>query len=359
MVAPGNRSGSMNGIELVNIHKRFDKLDVVSGLSLSVPKGELCCLLGPSGCGKTTILKIIDGILEVDKGKIYLLGQDVTDVPAQKRKLGMVFQNYALFPHMNIYDNIAYGLRRRHIPEKDIKQKVNHSLELVKLHAIEKRRPHELSGGQQQRVALARALVIEPQALLLDEPLSNLDARLRVEMRLEIHRIQKQLGITTIYVTHDQEEAMSIADRIVLMNNGTIEQIGSPKDIYERPATRFAADFIGDINFIEGEIQNGELVLLGERFSVDGNEWQDGEKVVCGLRPERIRLEAAGREGISGTVEEAVYFGSVMRYRVSADGGQKSTRLNIELPASARVFDEGDKVGIRFSKEDIRFIRNR
>ncbi|MDD5605685.1 MAG: ABC transporter ATP-binding protein [Dehalococcoidales bacterium] len=359
MVATSNQSDSdITGIELVNIHKRFGKLNVITDLSFSISKGEMCCLLGPSGCGKTTVLKIIAGILEADQGKLNLLGRDVTDIPAQERQLGMVFQNYALFPHMSVFENIAYGLRRRHLSEKDVNRKVDSSIELVKLQGTERRRPHELSGGQQQRVALARALVIEPQALLLDEPLSNLDARLRLEMRLEIHKIQEHLGITTVYVTHDQEEAMGIADRIVIMNNGAIEQIGSPKDIYEKPKTRFAADFIGDINFIEGEINNGSLTLFGQRFAAEGIEGREEGKILCGLRPERIELEEDVQKGVAGTIEEAFYFGSVMRYRVSVEWERNTVNLNVELPASHRLYRVGEKVGVKYRNTDIHFLSN-
>jgi len=358
MVQSGNRPApGMMGIELKNIKKRFGSLDVLSNLSLSIRQAELCCLLGPSGCGKTTTLKIIIGLLEADEGTVYLLGHEVTGLAPQKRNLGMVFQNYALFPQMNVYDNIAYGLRRRRLSEDSIRTKVATALEMVRLKGIEKRRIHELSGGQQQRVALARALVIEPQALLMDEPLSNLDARLRAEMRDEIRRIQRQLGITAVYVTHDQEEAMSIADRIVVMNNGAIEQIGTPREIYENPTTKFVADFVGDINFIPGEVVDNDLLLLGCRYRFTASNLISG-KVVCAIRPERVNIEAGGHSVPRGTVKEAAYFGSLVRYQITVNDEANPQDITVQLPVSHKAFKIGDNVGIVISYDDLRFLRD-
>ena len=347
----------IKGVELVNIYKCFDNLEVLKDLSLDISQGELCCLVGPSGCGKTTVLKIINGLLEADKGQVFLLGQDITDTPVQQRKLGMVFQNYALFPQMNVYDNIAYGLRRRRITKNIIRAKVMELLDLVQLPGVAQRRIHELSGGQQQRIALARALVIEPRALLLDEPLSNLDARLRADMRREIRRIQRQLSITTIYVTHDQEEAMSIADRIVVMNNGIIEQIGSPRDVYEKPVSRFVADFIGNINIIPGEVVAGGVLILDKFHDIDCEGRSQGTEVMCAVRPERVQLTPPGKPPV-GTVREVVYFGSTVRYHVVARANNDdSQELIVEVPVSQAEFGMGDEVSIFLQKEYIRLLR--
>lgn len=345
-------------LELQHLYKRFGNLEVVSDLSLTVYKGELCCLLGPSGCGKTTALKIIDGLLEPDKGTVRLAGQDITRMPPQQRNLGMVFQNYALFPHMNVYDNVAYGLRRRRWTEAKIKAKVVEALHLVQLSDYEERRIHELSGGQQQRIALARSLVIEPKLLLLDEPLSNLDARLRANMRDEIRHIQRTLNITTIYVTHDQEEAMSIADRIAVMNRRLVEQIGPPREIYEQPATQFVADFIGRINFIHGRIVEGSLLLLGKRFPILSKEWPEGTEVICAIRPERLRIQQASSSLVNAIVQDATYFGAVVRYHVVLKSGDsEGTELNVEASYPWAAYEPGEQVGISLRFEDLHLFR--
>ncbi|HEY40584.1 MAG TPA: ABC transporter ATP-binding protein [Dehalococcoidia bacterium] len=346
----------MIDLELKNICKSFGSLTVLADLSLNVYKGELCCLLGPSGCGKTTLLKIINGLLEPDSGAVLLAEKDITALPCQRRDLGMVFQNYALFPHMSVFDNVAYGLRRRRWSKDQIRSKVDGALALVRLPGYEKRRIHELSGGQQQRVALARALVIEPQALLLDEPLSNLDAKLRADMRDEIRRIQSQLGITTVYVTHDQEEAMSIADRIVVMNDGNIEQIGTPEDIYDNPATKFVATFVGSINFIPGEVTDGELRLLGCTYRIPAGSDLTPGKVLCAIRPERIRLNAGDNTVIRGKVKESEYLGSIVRYLVVVNDGDTSRELTVQVPVSQKPIGVGENVGLEIGYDDIHFF---
>jgi ABC-type Fe3+/spermidine/putrescine transport system ATPase subunit len=343
------------GIELKNIKKSFGSLTVLSNLSLTIRQAELLCLLGPSGCGKTTALKIINGLLESDSGSVYIDNQDITGVAPQKRNLGMVFQNYALFPHMSVFDNVAYGLRRRHLPENEIKEKVGVSLALVRLQGYETRRIYELSGGQQQRVALARALVIEPRALLLDEPLSNLDARLRTDMRDEIRRIQKELDITTVYVTHDQEEAMSIADRIVVMNNGNIEQTGTPEEIYEQPATVFVASFIGNINLIPGEITGDTLLLLEQRYPVSPGITASGT-VSCAVRPERIRINKIESPGIRGFVTKKSYFGSNIRYEIGIGSSVSGQMVTVQVPVSSEKFDKDDIVNLSIDYGDIRLF---
>ena len=343
-------------LEIRNIDKRFGSLKVLENLSLDIHKGELCCLLGPSGCGKTTLLKIINGLLEPEGGSIILSGKDITALSCQKRDLGMVFQNYALFPHMDVYGNVAYGLKQRHVSKTDIFRKVTEFLALVRLSGYESRRIHELSGGQQQRVALARALVIEPRALLLDEPLSNLDAKLRADMRDEIRRIQSHLGITTVYVTHDQEEAMSIADRIVVMNNGDIEQTGTPREIYENPRTRFVAEFVGNINFIPGRLQGKELRLLGCSYPIPGDQDIAAGDIICAVRPERVFFEPAGNSEIKGTIINSAYFGSFVRYVLKITDGYISHEITAQVRVSDVLLTNGDETGIKIHLKDIRFF---
>jgi len=354
----GKSSTRLVDLELQHISKRFGSLEVINDLSLTVHKGELSCLLGPSGCGKTTTLKIIGGFLEPESGSVYLAGQDITHMPPQKRNVGMVFQNYALFPHMNVFENVAYGLRRRKWPEAKIKLKVAKALRLVRLGGYEERRIHELSGGQQQRVALARALIIEPKLLLLDEPLSNLDARLRADMRDEIRRIQRTLNITTIHVTHDQEEAMSIADRIVVMNRGCVAQIGSPREIYEQPVSQFVTDFVGRVNFLRSQIVEGELPLLGKRFPISQKKWPEGTEVICAIRPEQVRMQEANPSLLCATVQDITYFGAVVRYRVLIEGrNSERIELRVEVPGPQAVYEVGERVGLDFRLEDVHLFR--
>ena len=346
-------------LEFKRVSRSFGKVEVLHELTLTVDKGKLCCLLGPSGCGKTTTLNIINGLLEPDNGKVWMGGIDITDMPPQQRNLGMVFQNYALFPHMSVFDNIAYGLRRRKWSWANIRPKVTEVLRLVRLTGYEERRIHELSGGEQQRVALARALVIEPGLLLLDEPLSNLDARLRADMRDEIRRIQRTLNITTIYVTHDQEEAMSIADRIVVMNQGRLEQVGSPREIYEEPATEFVADFIGEVNFLRGKITNGELLLLGNRFPASKGEWTEGGEVICAIRPERLKMRDAETGLLRGIIEDITYFGSVVRYHLTLKNtGDIDIKLKVSVTGASASYQTGDEVGLDFQPADLILFPN-
>lgn len=338
------------GLRIQRLGKRLGGTPVVRDLSLTVNEGELCCLLGPSGCGKTTTLKMIAGFIVPDEGEIWLGDRNITRTPPQKRQIGMVFQNYALFPHMNVFDNVAYGLRRRRIPGKEIERRVAEILALVRMEGYARRRIHELSGGEQQRVALARALVIEPRLLLLDEPLSNLDARLRADMREEIRRIQRALRMTTVYVTHDQEEALSIADRMAVMHAGTIEQIGSPQEVYDRPATAFVADFIGRINLIE--IAKA-LPLLGTgapEFLANRSE----ERSLVAIRPEHIRLTAPGEGTLSAEVKSLTFQGSTIRYRVTAQNGAMELEAEVTTPEAR--YREGEKVGLEIDPENVRYF---
>jgi iron(III) transport system ATP-binding protein len=350
-----NTHTSLIDLVISGIHKSFGQTIVLRDMSLTVSNGELCCLLGPSGCGKSTILRIIDGLIEIDRGTIKLAGKDITDLPPQKRNIGLVFQNYALFPFMSVFDNIAYGLRRRKYSKSEINAKVKKALETVRLTGYENRRIHEISGGQQQRVALARSLVIEPALLLLDEPLSNLDARLRAEMRGEIKRIQKEFKITTLYVTHDQEEAMAIADRIVVMNNGMIEQIGTPHEIYENPASEFVASFIGDINMLQGVVNDDGLLVMNTFFDINTNHIPQGTKVTCAVRPERIQLIPESKLPV-GKIREAVYFGSTVRYHVIVENLDMFQELLVEVPVSRAEFVVGNNISINVQKEFLRIF---
>ncbi|MFQ6089225.1 MAG: ABC transporter ATP-binding protein [Candidatus Methanofastidiosia archaeon] len=307
-------------VKLRNVTKTFGEIKAVDCVDIKIENGELFTLLGPSACGKTTILRLIAGFYIPDEGKIFFDEHDVTDLPPNERETGMVFQNYALWPHMNVFENIAYGLKVRKLPAEEIKKRVKDVLKLTHLAGFEKRQPHQLSGGQQQRIALARALVIRPKVLLLDEPLSNLDAKLRIEMRNEISRIQKRLGITTIYVTHDQEEALSISDRLAVMNLGKIQQIGSPLKIYSSPSNLFVADFIGECNLVEGEIcgRNDFLEIeteLGTKFFGVSLKNLNSKRVFCAIRPENIVLARPKEKynSFSGNVVASQYFGKVNR----------------------------------------------
>jgi len=344
-------------LELRGIKKTYEEQVVISDLSLQVHKGELCCLLGPSGCGKSTTLKIITGLVKPDSGSISLAGKDITHIPVQKRNVSMLFQNYALFPHLDVFNNVAYGLRRRKTSGDEIKLKVGEILQLVELDGYEQRRIHELSGGQQQRVALARSLVIEPDLLLLDEPLSNLDARLRENMRREIRRIQQTLDITTIFVTHDQEEAMSISDRIGVMSGGVIEQIGSPREIYDRPQSEFVAEFIGKANFIPGVVSQGALVLLGRSFPLNLDTTLEGKTLIGSIRPELILMGECTGDAISAVVEDLVFNGSIANYYLKiVTDDEPVTTLLVEVSSPEARYQIGDQIGVNFDPKDIRFF---
>jgi putative spermidine/putrescine transport system ATP-binding protein len=325
-------------IMLKDVVKRYDSSIAVSQMSLEIGDGEFIALLGPSGCGKTTTLRMIAGFIDASEGQIFFGDQDVTSVPANKRNTGMVFQGFALFPHMTVEQNVAYGLEMRRVAKDEIRQRVAKVLELVQLGGFAKRMPRQLSGGQQQRVALARALVINPHVLLLDEPLSALDAKLRHEVRLQIRHLQQSLGLTTVFVTHDQEEALSLADRLVVMNAGRIEQIGSPADLYERPATPFVADFIGKTNFFKGT-QTGSTFVTDFGLSLRVAK-ENGAATLLGVRPEKIQIVPQGSAGssanvIDGRVLLVSYLGPSTEYRVTIAEGrhvliQEANRDNAE-----------------------------
>jgi iron(III) transport system ATP-binding protein len=319
-------------IAVENVVKRFGPQAAVNEVSLSVEEGELFTLLGPSGCGKTTLLRLIAGFYAADAGEIRFDDRVVNAVPAHERGIGMVFQNYALWPHMTVFENVAYGLKLRKVPSAELAQRVRGMLEKVNLAGLDERFPGQLSGGQQQRVALARALVLNPEILLLDEPLSNLDAKIRVQVRSEIRKLQKELGITAVYVTHDQEEALALSDRIAVMNQGKVCQVGPPKALYERPATRFVADFIGINNLVEGTVRSVDgpqrrlrvETALGELAAIHDAPLRAGDRCVICIRPENIvpgGRSGADRNGFRGTIGITAYLGNTLRYDVELDGG--------------------------------------
>ncbi len=326
-------------VRLMGVTKRFGDVVAVDRVSLDIRRGEFFSLLGPSGCGKTTTLRTIGGFEQLDEGAIELAGTNVAGLPAYKRDVNTVFQSYALFPHLNVFDNVAYGLRRRKIAKHHIPGQVGRILELVDLPGFEGRRTTQLSGGQQQRVALARALVNQPQVLLLDEPLGALDLKLRKQMQLELKGLQHEVGITFIYVTHDQEEAMTMSDRIAVMRDGRIEQVGPPEDVYERPATEFVAGFLGASNLLDGTVgtadggfQTIELVS-GEKVRVPAGSIDGGQhRIRLGVRPEKIRIAAAtpdstanGDNAIEGTVRDATFVGVSNVYTVATRDGHVVT----------------------------------
>jgi spermidine/putrescine transport system ATP-binding protein len=342
-------------------HSRHGNVQAVAQVDLSILPGEFFSLLGPSGCGKTTTLRMIAGFEEPTRGEILLYGEDVTDVPPSRRDVNLVFQSYALFPHMSVFDNVAFGLRRRRVAKAEVTRRVSEMLGLVELGGRENRRPSELSGGQQQRVALARALVNRPRALLLDEPLGALDLKLRQAMQIELKRIQREVGITFVYVTHDQGEALTMSDRLVVMNDGRIEQLGSAREIYERPRTRFVAGFIGTSNLLTGRVERfaGGMALLrsspDERIVTAPPEGaRVGSEIDVTVRPEKITLAAsAPADGcvLRGRVTEIVYLGTSTSYTIRTARGETLVvyRQNAASPESA--VDRDDDVWLCWSPE--------
>jgi ABC-type Fe3+/spermidine/putrescine transport system ATPase subunit len=348
-------------IELRDVVKRFGTLEAVSHVSLDIQAGELFTLLGPSGCGKTTILRLIGGFHKPDHGIIAFGGRNVIGSPPYERNIGMVFQNYALWPHMTIHDNVAYGLKLKKVSREKIADKVSYVFGLVNLKGLEKRYPGELSGGQQQRVALARALVLNPDVLLLDEPLSNLDAKIRLQVRAEIRKLQKELAITTVYVTHDQEEALTLSDRIAVIEHGKLMQLGTPWDLYERPANPFVADFIGINNLIPGEVQetaDGESRVkvkteVGVLLSETDVHLANGDNCMICVRPETASIGkqepvAETVNTIGGTVGFASFIGNTIRYDVEI-GTDLIFRVDVQNPRDHQPYAIGEKVTVTFS----------
>jgi spermidine/putrescine transport system ATP-binding protein len=353
-------------ISIEGVRKSFGDVRAVDGISLDIAEGEFLTLLGPSGCGKTTTMRMIAGFEEPDDGTILLRGKDVVGVPPNKREVNMCFQHYALFPHMNVEKNIAYGLKLKKVPAGDRKKIVAEMLEIVGLAGMQARKPNQLSGGQQQRVALARALVNQPAALLLDEPLGALDVKLRKAMQLELKRIQHELKTTFVYVTHDQDEALSMSDRIAVMNQGVIEQLGAPREVYEQPATPFVADFVGVLNAMDvrvDEVAGEDLVMkVNDRDHIvvpvgpAGTEAGVGSSLLVAVRPERVRLtsgegSAGAGSRLSGTVVQVVYLGTLTQFHVDTAIGK---RLIVHLLSDDRssTVREGDQVVLTWARED-------
>ena len=336
--ASPSAASARDDVSLVRVTKRFGDVVAVDDLTLSIEAGEFFSLLGPSGCGKTTTLRIIGGFEDPTQGAVFLGGRDVTALPAYRRDVNTVFQSYALFPHLSVFDNVAFGLRRKKVPKPDVETRVREILRLVDLPGFEGRKPSQLSGGQQQRVALARALVNEPKVLLLDEPLGSLDLKLRKQMQLELKRIQQDVGITFLYVTHDQEEAMTMSNRIAVMRGGRIEQIGGPEDVYERPATEFVAGFLGASNLLPGEV--GDRLDGVVKVALDGGEevavptdavsGRSGP-VKVGVRPEKIRIQrehdetAQGWNSVTGTLRMSAFIGVSHQFEIDVPQGTRLT----------------------------------
>ena len=349
-------------VRLENIGKRYGEQWVVRGVNLNIRAGDFFTFLGPSGCGKTTLLRMIAGFAIPDEGAIYLDDLDVSRLPPWQRDLGMVFQSYALWPHLTVFENIAFGLRERKLPRDEIIQRVNQALEMVDLKGRESRRPSQLSGGQQQRVALARTLVIQPRVLLLDEPLSNLDAKLRVEMRLELLKLQRDLGLTTIYVTHDQEEALAMSSQIAVINRGAVIQVAPPRTIYEQPADNFVAAFVGQANLIAGKVRSrmdGRLTIEVDAANIvqvvdAGKTFQPGDAVQLSLRPEAIELVPAGAgkpspNQIDGKIIAAAYQGALVEYEVAALG--TIVKARVAHATGQALLQRDDAVRLAFAPE--------
>jgi spermidine/putrescine ABC transporter ATP-binding subunit len=352
-----------NAVELSNVTRRFGgSVLAVDDIDLDVPKGAFVTLLGPSGCGKTTTLRMIAGLETPDAGEVRINGRRMNEVAIHKRNLGIVFQNYALFPHKSIFDNVAFGLKYRGVGKDQIRTRVKQALDIVRLPGVEERFPGQLSGGQQQRIALARALVIEPDVLLLDEPLSALDANLREEMRVELKNIQRRVGIATVFVTHDQGEALAMSDIVVVMNKGKIEQMGAPSQVYEKPNSEFVASFLGNANFLQAVVVGGEGNAVKVRLSNDvtmvvaggcARPVSAGDKVKVVVRAEKVVLGGARVGAIAGRISDVDYLGALARYEVELDGGERLRALS-SLHEQARGL--GEAVAVLIDPEHCRIL---
>jgi spermidine/putrescine transport system ATP-binding protein len=362
------RESDLPAIELAGVAKEFhahgEVVPAVKGIDLAIASGEFFSMLGPSGCGKTTTMRMIAGFEEPTRGSVYLHGNEVTGIPPNKRDVNMVFQSYALFPHMSVFDNVAFGLRRKSVGRAETARRVGEMLEIVDLAGREKRRPRALSGGQQQRVALARALVNKPSALLLDEPLGALDLKLRQAMQVELKRIQREVGITFVYVTHDQGEALTMSDRIAVMNDGAIEHLGTPRDIYEHPRTKFVAGFIGTSNLLSGlvaRVDGGAAVIdvgPGERIVLpaDGAAPSAGQTIELTVRPEKIEIltevpAANGCSLLSGTVTEVVYLGTSTNYNITTSTGADVVVFTQNASSADDIAVRGDRVWLSWEPQ--------
>ena len=345
-------------IKIRDAVKKYSDNTIISDLSLDIREGEFFTLLGPSGCGKTTLLRMIAGFNSIEGGDFYFGNTRINDMDPAKRNIGMVFQNYAIFPNMTVEKNVAFGLKNRKLPKEEIASKTDQFLKLMKIDEYRDRMPERLSGGQQQRVALARALAITPDVLLMDEPLSNLDAKLRIEMRTVIKQIQNEVGITTVYVTHDQEEAMAVSDRIAVMNNGDIQQIGTPKILYQRPANLFVATFIGHTNVIDGElkIEDGKAYLyLPGNYKVRVDTIREDEmkdqKVKASIRPEELVVDVNNKEGIKAVIDDAVFLGLNTHYFVHFEDGE--TAEIVQESKIDSIIEKGTEIHLGVKTEKI------
>lgn len=360
-----------NDVEIKGAFKQFGSNVVLNGIDLEVKQGELLTLLGPSGCGKSTTLNLIAGFLDADRGEVHIKGNNVTKVPPYKRDLGMVFQTYSLFPHMTVYENLSFGLTLRKVGKAEQKKKISKALELVKMSGLENRYPRELSGGQRQRVAISRALVVEPELLLLDEPLSNLDAKLRHELRAEIKRLQKEIGVTTIFVTHDQEEALSMSDRVVVMNAGKIEQISTPTDIYNHPKTEFVFQFIGKSNCFEGNVSAVDKRKVSVKIGSDithvdadnimgnDNDLKTGDEVKLYIRPEKLQIFSADDTSLShldfhrAKISQINYLGTSWEINVLL----QSKSIQVLTSAFDSSWQNGSEVLIGWSPSEVMLVK--
>ncbi len=347
------------GVVLEGVTKRFDDVAAVDDVTLEVENGEFFSLLGPSGCGKTTSLRMIAGFERPDAGRVLIGENDVTETPPHKRPVNTVFQSYALFPHLTVGENVAFGLRFSDVPKADRGRLVGEVLELVRLSGYERRKPHQLSGGQQQRVALARALILNPSVLLLDEPLGALDAKLRRELQVELKSLQREVGVTFVYVTHDQEEALTMSDRLAVMAHGRVEQIGAPREVYERPATTFVADFLGVSNLMRAHATGGGRVDVGGTTLVAAEGATTARGVVrVTIRPERVRIEPAGGSGenrIAATIERFVYLGSTTQVFVTLPGGERVQAL-VANSGDVEDYDVGAAVTAHLPSDALRVL---
>ena len=335
-------------LKVQGLEKRFGEVAALDGVSLDIVSGELLTILGPSGSGKTTLLKVVAGFEKADAGTVRIDGTDITALPPAKRDIGMVFQNYALFPHLTVRANVAFPLEMRNVARAEIETRVTEALKLVELSGYDKRLPKQLSGGQQQRVALARAIVFNPRLLLLDEPFGALDRKLRETMQLEVRRLQRRLGLTTIFITHDQEEALVVSDRIAVMNQGRIQQVATTTEIYERPANQFVADFVGESNIFHGTVtEPGVISLEGGRRLLARHSGKMGQRMGVLMRPERF---GRGTNVFSGEVKEAVYLGVSFKLRIACDDGLE---LIVRQPARGELPAPGTRVNVSIDPEDI------
>ncbi|ALN74476.1 ABC transporter ATP-binding protein [Aureimonas sp. AU20] len=347
----------MSFLKIEGVRKSFNGVPVLREFDLEVERGEFISFLGPSGCGKTTMLRIVAGFETPSAGRVSIAGEDVTDTPPNARRIGMVFQAYALFPNMSVGDNVAFGLKIAGLGKAEIAARVDEMLGLIKLQHLKDRYPYQLSGGQQQRVALARAIAPKPRVLLLDEPLSALDAKIRVSLREEIRELQRELGITTIFVTHDQEEALSMSDRIVVMSEGRMEQVGTPFEIYNRPRTRFVASFVGTLGLLEGEAAHGDRVIVaGQEIHAETPGAQPGSRVTLALRPEALSLQAGPdrRNRLEGEIVDVAFLGSVVRIR--ARFGANELLIDTFNDPAAPPPPRGERLSVFFSPDDVQCL---